>query len=197
MCDCYLEESVLKSINLRLLLYFRYVDNIILAIPKEKTVFHILKKFDSYYHRLKFTIELENNRCLSFLDMSLNIVNNKIIDWFHKKNFFEEISVIFFQITRFATKSIYSLVDQAIFLSHPSFHKKNFKLCINILMDNGYSLETIFNTINRRLKKLFVQRVKPATSANNFDIDTNSNIERKIIVFFLHKIIFRISDIRY
>jgi len=54
-------------------------------------------------------------------------------------------------------------------------------------MDNygqyGYPLETIFNTINRRLKKLFVQKVKPATSANNFDIDTNSNIKRKIIVF--------------
>jgi len=44
-----------------------------------------------------------------------------------------------------------SLIDRVILLSHPEFHKDNFDLIINILMDNGYPLNLIFSTIKRRL----------------------------------------------
>jgi len=70
------------------------------------------------------------------------------------------------------------LIDRAIKLSHPIFHEKNLTLCIKLLLDNGYPLDLIFNKINIRLKKIFVQRT---TTAKNLDI-ANSNIERKIIV---------------
>jgi len=60
--------------------------------------------------------------------------------------------------------TIYSLVDHAIKLSHPSFHEKNLKLCIELLLNNGYPLDLIFNKINLRLRKLFVHRA--GTSSN-------------------------------
>jgi len=42
-------------------------------------------------------------------------------------------------------------------LSHPFFYNKNIELCIVLLLDNGYSLEFIFNNINKRLKNLYVK----------------------------------------
>jgi len=51
-----------------------YVDDIILAAPKEE-IHTILNKFNSYHYRLKFTLETEVNRRLNFLDKTL--INNK------------------------------------------------------------------------------------------------------------------------
>jgi len=121
------------------------------------------------------------NRCLSFLDISVKIENNKIIlDWFHKTSFSGRF-LSFFSNHPISHKvgTIYNLVDRAIKLSHPTFHEKNLTLYIKLLLDNGYPLDFIFNKINLRLKKIFVQRT---TTGNNLDI-VNSDVERKIIVF--------------
>jgi len=55
------------------------VDDIILAVLENKASY-ILDTFNSFHDRLKFTIELENSRCLSFLDMLLKMsTDNEII----------------------------------------------------------------------------------------------------------------------
>jgi len=46
------------------------------------------------------------------------------------------------------------------------------------LFDNGYPLNLIFNRINSRLKKLFVQKKETVGSMTN----DNSNHEKKILV---------------
>lgn len=46
-------------------------------------------------------------------------------------------------------------MTECSFLSDPSYHSKNIKLVIDILLCNGYPLDCIFNTINDRLKFLF------------------------------------------
>jgi len=51
-----LEEYILNSLNIRPTLYYRYINDIILAAPKEK-IHIILNKFNSYHYRLKFTLE--------------------------------------------------------------------------------------------------------------------------------------------
>jgi len=38
----------------------------------------IFKTFNDYHYRLKFTIEQEDNRSLSFLDLLITIFNNTI-----------------------------------------------------------------------------------------------------------------------
>jgi len=82
-----LEKNVLNALNIRPVLYYRYVDDILLSVSKEE-IHIILNKFNNYHHRLKFTLEIEVNRCLSFLDITLKIKNNRIIiDWFHKITF--------------------------------------------------------------------------------------------------------------
>jgi len=142
----------------------------------------ILDKFNSYHHRLKFTLETEVNHCLHFLDITLIRKDTKIItDWFHKSTFSGRyLSFFSNHPTCQKTGTIYSLVDHAIKLSHPTFHEKNLRLCIKLLLDNGYPLNMIFNKINLRLKKLFVHRVTKSLSVTNTDIDSNS--DRKIII---------------
>lgn len=114
-----------------------------LAAPANE-VGDILQTFNAYHNRLKFTVEHEKNRSLQFLDLTLNILNNKFhIDWYHKETFSGRI-LSYFSNHPLCHKigTIYSLVDRAILLSHPSYHKKNLELCINILIDNGYPLRS-------------------------------------------------------
>jgi len=46
------------------------------------------------------------------------------------------------------------MIDRAMLLSHPIFQQKNLELVINTLLDNGYSIDLIFNKINNRIKEL-------------------------------------------
>jgi len=105
-------------------------------------------------------MESEVNHALNFLNVTLLIKNNRIItDWFHKTTFSGRY-LSFYSNHPFSHKigTIYGLIDHAIKLSHPIFYEKNLKLCIKILLDNGYPLSLIFDKINLRIKKVFVQK---------------------------------------
>ena len=66
------------------LFYFRYVDDMIMCINK-KHIDLVLKTFNSYNNKLQFTYELEQDKKINFLDMTLIRYNNTIItDWFNK-----------------------------------------------------------------------------------------------------------------
>jgi len=81
------EKSVLKSLNLLVLFYYRYVDDIVFA-AQDNDINHFLDAFNNYHPKLKFTSEKECDRDISFLDLLLYKENNKIcIDWFHKETF--------------------------------------------------------------------------------------------------------------
>jgi len=151
-----LKEYIINNLNVRPILYYRYVDDIILSAPENK-IQNILKGFNGYHRRLKFTCETEVNRNLNFFDIILIIVNNKIItDWYHKKTSSGKyLSFYSNHPINHKVSTIYSTIDRAIKLSHPTFHSKNLKLYIEMLLDNDYPLKLIFNKMNARLKKIF------------------------------------------
>jgi len=113
-----LEDKVLNSLSIQPIFYYRYVDDIILSTYKEK-VHSILEKFNSYHHRLKFTMESEVNHTLNFLDITLYIKNNSIVtDWFHKTTFSGRyLSFLSNHLISHKIDTIYGLVDYAIKLS--------------------------------------------------------------------------------
>ncbi|XP_046608717.1 uncharacterized protein LOC124299507 [Neodiprion virginianus] len=79
-----LEQYCLNKLDFKPPFFFRYVDDIITAVPSHK-VAEMLSVFNSFHPRLQFTSELESNHQMSFLDV-LIINNNQLIktDWFHK-----------------------------------------------------------------------------------------------------------------
>jgi len=52
------EMKALKMLNIRIPFYFRYVDDIALAVPRQN-IDEILKVFNSLHNRLQFTLERE------------------------------------------------------------------------------------------------------------------------------------------
>jgi len=98
-----LEMHCVNKINYQLTFYFRYVDDIVMAAPCDK-IDLIHNTFNGNHKRLKFTIGYEKDRSLGFLDLCLNILDNKIqIDWFHKTTFLED-SCSITQVIRYVIK---------------------------------------------------------------------------------------------
>jgi len=44
------------------------------------------------------------------------------------------------------------MVDKVFRISYPKFHEKNLNLIIKTFIENNYSIEFVFETINNRLK---------------------------------------------
>jgi len=183
-----LESSVLNNYTYKPIFYYRYVDDIILAVPV--THLHILlDKFNAFHHRFKFTMEMSGEGdVLSFLDLTIIKKNNALIfDWFQKPTFSGRF-LNFYSHHPFPHKkgTIYSLVDRVVQLSHPKFHKINFDHIIKILLDNGYPLDLIFTSIRRRLHthRSKVHKETEKHSTPYFTIPYVSCIANKFIEYF-------------
>jgi hypothetical protein len=179
-----LEDSPMGSIDLNISTYYRYVDDIFLVAP-ESNIERILETFNKLHDRIKFTCEKETNRSLSFLDLLIQVKNNSIIvDWYQKETFSGR-TLSFFSNHPLCQKIgvIYNLIDRALLLSHPIYHKKNLEKCIQILTDNGYPLDIIFIEINRRIKKLINNKTQ-----NNSEMDGNPDkrISRLVFPYIQH-----------
>ena len=90
-----LEIDSISKLNFKPAFYFRYVDDIILCIPKNM-IDHTVNTFNSYDKNLQFTIELPQNNSTSFLEIKI-IVNEKqhiITDWYQKQTFQADIQII-------------------------------------------------------------------------------------------------------
>ena len=82
-----LEIIALERLPIIVPIYYRYIDDVLMSIPRS-LVKTVLEVFNSFHHRLQFTVEIGPNR-INFLDTTV-IINNGIIefDWYHKPTFF-------------------------------------------------------------------------------------------------------------
>ena len=62
-----LEDIIFSNININNPIYYRYMD-ILLAIPNNQ-INEIFDNFNSYYDRLRFTIEHGDDNSINFLDV--------------------------------------------------------------------------------------------------------------------------------
>ena len=140
-----LEIDSINKLNFKPVFYFRYVDDIILCIPKNM-IDHAVNTFNSYDENLQFTIELPQNNSISFLDIKI-IVNDKqhiITDWYQKQTFSGRYLNYFSQHPlRNKIAIIYSLVDRVYKLSDNIFHSKNLCFIKQLLIHNNYQPELI------------------------------------------------------
>jgi len=191
-----LEEEALNKINCNIPFYFRYVDDILLAAPIDQ-ITKIVDTFNDCHDRLQFTVELEVNKSLSFLDLRLEVVHNEIIiDWYHKETFSGRLLSFYSnhpQCHKIGT--IYNLIDRAILLSHPKYHMKNIESCIGYLLNNGYPLKLIFDQINKRLKTIFVNKLPSDINNGIIPVKSTDGNSDKKNQFFVIPYVKNISEI--
>jgi len=63
-----LKMSILSNINVNIPINYRYVDDILIALPKN-LMYSIFEMFNSYHKRLNFTIEHIDDNSIYFLDV--------------------------------------------------------------------------------------------------------------------------------
>ncbi|KYM98930.1 hypothetical protein ALC62_10346, partial [Cyphomyrmex costatus] len=162
-------------------IYCRYVDDILLAIPKDKIV-QTFNKFNSYHNRIKFTMEEYEDGWMNFLDIKIGIENEKIIFYLYKKptNSGRYLNYNSNHPICHKKGTVYSLIDRILLLAHPKFHAKNISELINTLMKNGYPLEFLFATI----KSITYQN----TSKKKNNIPNNESIDKYFIVLYVHNL---------
>jgi len=87
------ETRILQNLSVIISFYYRYVDDIALAVPRHKEK-DVLDVFNSFHPRLQFTIERGGNN-LNFLDVMITNNNNVLcleFDWHKKTNILGEVS---------------------------------------------------------------------------------------------------------
>lgn len=115
-----IETLALNKLDLSLPFYIRYVDDIALAAPKNK-LGTILKTFNSFHKRIRFTQDTPNNNSLNFLDTTIIIQNKRIIfNWYTKPTFSGRYLHFESQHPKYQKiGTIIGLTDRAITLAHP------------------------------------------------------------------------------
>ncbi|XP_020299258.1 uncharacterized protein LOC109863413, partial [Pseudomyrmex gracilis] len=73
-----LELKALNTLKFNIPIYFRYVDDIVMSLPKDQ-IDLVVSTFNSFHQRLQFTCELQKDNALSFLDIKIIIDENKLI----------------------------------------------------------------------------------------------------------------------
>jgi hypothetical protein len=81
----HVETCILGTLDFKPPFFFRYVDDIITAVPKSQAQ-SILKHFNSFHERIQFPLETEIDNFIPFLDLKVirNVDGTITTDWYHK-----------------------------------------------------------------------------------------------------------------
>ena len=62
-----LEYNIFNTLTIHIPVYYRYVDDILLAVPSNQ-ITNILNSFNAYHERIKFTVDYGDEFGINFLD---------------------------------------------------------------------------------------------------------------------------------
>jgi len=122
-----LEFEALKFLPFEIPIYYRYVDDILLAAHRSQFN-DILTTFNFFHSRLNFSLEYSNNNEINFLDTKI-IIDDRVITFdLYKKPTSSGRYLNFHSHYPISHKRgiIYGMVDKTILLSYPRFHQKKF-----------------------------------------------------------------------
>ena len=137
-------------------LYARYMDDILCNIKYDE----VQERFDminSLHPKLSFTFEIENNSCISFLDMVIHNDRGKLSSSWFRKPTDTGLTLNFHALSPMKYKR--SVVISFVYRIYRSCSTwSNFHTCltdaINILENNQYPSEFYMPIINKTLQKL-------------------------------------------
>lgn len=168
-----LEEECLSSLDFPIKFLYRYVDDILLCAPTDKTE-EILDRFNNFHNRLQFTMESENeHRQNSFLNLQLQVVDNNIVtNWYRKPTWSGRVlNYMSHHPSNQKVAMVYSLVDQAVDLSNQKFHQENIDSVKKTLINNKYPSSFVGKYIDKRIH-------------NKNNVNTTNNLDNPVFVSF-------------
>jgi len=120
-----LETQALQILRFEIPIYYRYVDDILLAAPHSHFK-DILQTFNSYHNRLQFILETSDGNQINFLDTKIILDDCTVIFDIYKKPTSSGRYLNFHSQHPITHKKgvIFGMVDKIILLSHPCFHQK-------------------------------------------------------------------------
>lgn len=141
-----LEESVLEKLDIRIPFFFRYVDDCLTAIPADY-MDRILDKFNEYNSNIKFTVEVDVESKINFLDVTIHHKNGILrTEWFTKETWSSRYLKFNSNHPMSQKKSVViNLADRAISLSDPEYRKNAINKAKTALEKNNYPNELIEN----------------------------------------------------
>ena len=149
--------------------YRRYVDDTFLLFRS----YEHIEKFRAYLNcqhpNIKFTSEIEENNCMSFLDIRITGELNSFSTSVYRKPTFSRVFTNFdsFIPLSYKTGLIWSLLYRAFSLcsSLELFHQEILKLK-DIFKRNGYPTSFIDSCVKRFLDKVFIEKKTFLTASN-------------------------------
>lgn len=164
-----LEKTCLNMLGEKPAFYFRYVDDLVLTYNKNN-LDHLLEVFHTYHPSLRFTIELEENKSIPFLDTKIirTEENSVITDWYQKPTHsWRYIHFLSNHPRSQKVNVLNNVIDRALKLAHPELRQKNLQLVKNAFQDNGYPLNIIKTCIQNRVHILYNTGHNKTTELNN------------------------------
>lgn len=152
----HLERNVLKTLKFKPAFYYRYVDDIIFTIP-EAQIQNTLNRFNNFNSNIQFTMEMEVDRKIAFLDVLLmrNEDGSIVTDWFHKETWSGRYLNYHSYMPWIYKRNTVSILAEKVFkLSDKTLHNKNIRLLVDTLVDNGYPRKIVLDLIDSKKQKL-------------------------------------------
>lgn len=152
LADIYLTElfdTCLPKLSYKPVFLKKYVDDVSSTVLENK-IDETLRIFNNFGRRLKFTYEVEIDRKINFLDMTLiHRTDKKIItNWYHKEISSNRIlSFLSNHPTSMKLNVITSFAKRVLSLSDPIFKGTNYRRITDILSNNQYPLSMIKKSI--------------------------------------------------
>lgn len=185
-----LEQDVLSKLNVKF--FERFVDDAMLIITNSKGVTSVLDAFNAYNKEIQFTIEIEQNNKLNFLDMTLYREQNTITTAWNKKPVASG-SILNFYLEHPKTVKIaiiQNLIVRVIALSDRKFHNENINKAFILLLRNKYPIKFIDKYAWAKLSQLAYGNIN---KVNNNNLRGENKIE--IILPFVKQINHKIKTI--
>lgn len=134
----------------------KYVDDI-LAVIKIDDKDEILKTLNSYHQKIQFTVEVEKDSEIAYLDTKLKRNANRInFDWYTKET--ASGRIMNFNSTQPRSQILntaQNFIDRILKISDKQFYTKNIEKIFKILVENSFPnriIKTLIENSNRRLK---------------------------------------------
>nr|CAI5820344.1 unnamed protein product [Callosobruchus analis] len=146
-----LQSYCLSVTSFHVPFFKRYVDDIVTAIPKDKAD-DILNIFNSFHTKLQFTVEVEQNNAISFLDTKIirSKDNHLKVDWYQKPTFSGRF-INFHSCHSFRQKIniIKNLKHRALNISDIEFHSSVLNKIRCFLCNNNFPISLVNNILNQ------------------------------------------------